>query len=75
MSARDIIRDAYCLGRSEKNAILRIVCESAIARYILKGSMPGGDVSVDLDRLRAEMPATYEEVIAIYRARMASLNT
>ncbi len=74
MSARDLIRDVECLGKAEKQAILRIVCDAAIDRYLRKSSLPGGDVSVDLDKVRADMPAAYEEVLAVYRARMAALN-
>lgn len=74
MSAHDLMRNVECLGPGEKRQIYDIVTAAAVARYVLRGSTPG-DVSIDLDRVRAEMPAAYDAVIAVYTTRMAILST
>ena len=73
-NASDLMRNADVLGSREMQAIYNIVASAAVARYVLKGSAPG-DVSVDLDKVRAEMPAAFEAALAVYRARMAELST
>ena len=73
-NASDLMRNAEVLSSKEMQAIYNIVAAAAVARYVHKGSAPG-DVSVDLDKIRADMPAAFEAVLAVYRARLALLST
>jgi hypothetical protein len=70
----NLVRDAQYMTVADKTRMYRIVSAAAVARYVLVGSAPG-DVSIDLDKVRAEMPAAYAGVMAIYDARMAELST
>lgn len=71
---RDLVRDAQYMTVAEKTRIYRIVSAAAVQRYVMVGSAPR-DVSIDLDKVRAEMPSAYAAVMAVYDTRMAELST
>jgi hypothetical protein len=73
-NASELMRNAAVLDAEAMQAIYDIIKAAAVARYVLKGSAPG-DVSVDLDRVRAEMPTAFEAILAVYAARLALLST
>ena len=70
----DLVRDAEYMTIAEKTRMYRIVSKAAVARYVLMGSAPG-DVSIDLDKVRTEMPKAYADILAVYDTRMAELST
>jgi hypothetical protein len=73
-NASELMRNAAVLDAEAMQAIYDIIKAAAVARYVLKGSAPG-DVSVDLDTVRTDLPAAFEAVLAVYRARLALLST
>lgn len=73
-NASDLMRNAAVLDAEAMQSIYDIIKAAAVARYVLRGSAPG-DVSVNLDKVRAEMPAAFEAILAVYAARLALLST
>jgi hypothetical protein len=73
-NAGELMRNAAVLDAEAMQEIYDIVKAAAVAKYVLRGSAPG-DVSVNLDRVRAEMPTAFEAILAVYAARLALLST
>ena len=66
----------HLLTHDDRVRILHEVHNAAARRYILlPASAPTGDVSIDLDRVRDELPDAFHAINAIIEARRAVLNT
>ena len=75
MSCHLILSSAEALTEDDRFNILDMVSIAARERYILPSMTPGGDVSVDLDRVRADLPHVFECIVKIVEMRLAVLNT
>jgi hypothetical protein len=75
MACRLILSSASALTEADRIEILKMVSTAARERYVLPSMTPNGDLSVDLDRVRADLPHVFERIVKIVEARIAVLNT